>query len=229
MAGYLVPPEPTDAGTAQSRLMTRYLAEIGARLPGPSRWHRELLNELRDGLNDAITHYRDQGLASKAAVTRAVVESGPAEVVAAAYTELIRMRQARRTAFALLVSGPVIGLIWLITLAPGQTPDALLVRVPPLGLLVLIAATSAAITLASTGSQQRWFASGARLPHRAAYTACLTTVFCDLTMLTVAAFQWMGSPFGQQLALILPALASSARLGLAQRAARHHLSAARAI
>jgi hypothetical protein len=229
VAGDLAPAEPIDVGAAPNRLVVRYLTEISAHLPGPARWHRELMTELRDGLTDAIAHYQERGQSSEAAAARAVRDSGPAEVVAAAYASLIRMRQARSTAFALLVSGPAIGLAWLVTLTPGQTPDALLLRVPPLALLVFIAATGAAITLVTTGSHGRWLSHCARLPHRAAFTACLATALCDMTILTVAASQWLGGPSGHPPTLIIAALASASRLGLAQYAARQHLSAARAI
>jgi hypothetical protein len=50
-----------------------------------------------------------------------------------------------------------------------------------------------------------------------------------MTILTVAASQWLGGPSGHPPTLIIAALASASRLVLAQYAGRQHLSAALAI
>src|SRR5271166_2782070 len=92
------PPEP-GAGPA----VEGYLAEVATRLPGSIRARTGIVAELRSGLLDATDAHRSAGLP-------------PAEAALAAIRE-IAAGQARRVAVTLLVTGPLVGLLWIAAAA----------------------------------------------------------------------------------------------------------------
>lgn len=206
------------------RTVDFYLAEIAARLPCPRRYRGDLLAELRDGLVDAVDHYRAQGLPPRTAAAHAVDDCGPVEVVSRACAELLAERHARRSAVTLLVTGPLIGGLWLATLVPGDTPDALLLATPLLGILVGIAVLAAALAVAATGRLGTLLPGAIGLAPKAAGTACVTMVIADASILGTATVQGLTAPSGLPWVLGLTAAAASCiRLACSQHAARHHL------
>lgn len=207
-------------------IIDAYLAEITARLAGPRRRRRELLAELRDGLMDAADHYRAEGSLSTVAAARAVRDCGRVAVVAHAYADLLADHQARRTALALLVTGPPIGVLWLAVLVPGRSPDALLLRNPALGVLVGTAAVAAALTVVATGRMARLLPRSERLPQITAGTACVAAMICDAGILTMASVQSLrDAAHHPPWLLALAAVAATClRLTGSQHAARRQLS-----
>lgn len=124
-----------------------YLREVGALLPGPAARRRRILDELRDGLNEAVA-----GLPSGQAADAAIEQFGRPQVVAAAFSGELAIAYARSVLLRLLATGPLIGACWLLATGP---PRPLFVVVPVLP-LVAAAVVLAARTVATTGSLVRW-------------------------------------------------------------------------
>ena len=89
-----------------------YLSDVAAGLPGPRQARGDIIAELRSGLLDAIDARRSAGLTAQAATEAAITEFGSPRQVASAFRPHLAMIQARRTALALAVTGPLIGLLW---------------------------------------------------------------------------------------------------------------------
>ena len=205
-------------------LVTDYLLDIEARIP---RWplaRRSALDELADGLLDAVTHYRSRGLDPDDAAARAVHDCGPASTVAAEFVQVLATGQARRTALTLLLSGPLIGLLWLMTLVPDQSPDALLLRIPVLGPLAVTAGATCLLTLLATGPAIRWLPKACPCPRRATATACAAASVADVVVLATAIFISFGQPSSTRwMPGLIAVSASLLRLTLTQRVARRDL------
>ena len=71
------------------------LARLGHRLPWLLGSRRDLLAEVRDGLEDAAEAHRRDGLSPRAAEARAVDELGAVEELVVAYAELGAARAGR--------------------------------------------------------------------------------------------------------------------------------------
>jgi hypothetical protein len=201
-----------------------HLAAIAAAVPGRGRARRAALAELADGLTDAVDHYRSQGLTLEAAAATAVRECGPADVVAAAFERALEPRRARQTALTLLATGPAIGVLWLITLVPGQRPDALLLGHPALGAIVIVVIAASLTVVAMTGPGSRWMPCLRLDPRRIAAFACAGAALCDVLVLATAgvavlshetALPWMPG--------VLAAAASLTRFTVTQQVARRGL------
>jgi hypothetical protein len=96
---------------ARHELITAHLDALAARLPG---WAME---ELADGLEETfeqqLATHGDPNIAAQAAID----EFGDADVVSTAF---LRNSPERRTALALLATGPVLAVAWAATLVAGQ-------------------------------------------------------------------------------------------------------------
>lgn len=200
-----------------------YLRDIEARIPRWPRARREVLAELADGLRDATEYYLDRGMSREHAAARAVRDSGPAPVVADAVTEVLSAGQARLTAATLLVTGPVIGLLWLAALVPGRPPSDLLLQRPGIGALVIAAVLFEGLTVLATGS-----ASGLPLPNmapaRTAAVACGATAICDVSLLAMTASILTNSSAHLGVFALLAGAASAVRFALTQRVAWRDLT-----
>jgi hypothetical protein len=91
----------------QHPLIDAYLLELRGQLPG------EVVDELADGLMETYDHLQAGGLAPDQAARAALVDFGTTEEIVAGFAHLI---PGRRTARALLASGPLLGGCWAITL-----------------------------------------------------------------------------------------------------------------
>jgi hypothetical protein len=215
-----------------------YLAEVTARLPGPPRARAGIVAELRSGLLDAVDAHRSAGLPPARAAQAAIGEFGDPARVAAGFRPELAAGQARRVAVTLLVTGPLVGLLWIATAmashlgmrlalpwratspAPGLRVGILLLAVA-----VGITAWAAILGIASTGRLTRWLPARPRRAPAAAAVAGFGAVGADavgLALLTaqLAAFQGKLSPVPAATA----AAASLARLLFAGRAARRCLA-----
>jgi hypothetical protein len=144
------PPDGTD-------LLDRHVAALGAALRGPDALRRDVLAEVRDGLQDAAQAYRSRGRAPADAAAVAVAEFGPVDDLAPLYQAELTTAQARRTALVVVLLFPALllgwdllwsaGLAWPATGSPPPAAVPLLARVQDvlsagaagLGLLVLLA------------------------------------------------------------------------------------------
>lgn len=167
-----------------------YLDAVAARLVGPAAARAAILDELRDGLHTAVDGHLQRGADGDGSVRAAMHEFGPPATTAAAFAGELASARARRTAMAYLVTGPVVGLLWLLWLAPPgwrlDGPGTLLAAVPAAPVIVIATATGMAV-LAATGRPGRWL----RLAHHDILHGALIVVVAaalgDLLMLTLAA------------------------------------------
>jgi hypothetical protein len=133
--------------------IAEYLDELGARLLGPRRRRAQILAELRDGLNHATDQHLNAGMSAQQAQAAAVTQFGSPEEVADAFSGELATSYARRTIALYVITGPLVGIWWLLLLQPDPWRAGLIallaaIPVPP---LIIIAIATAAGTLASTG------------------------------------------------------------------------------
>ncbi len=227
-------PPPPAAGPVED-----YLAEVTARLPGPARAGAGIVAELRSGLLDAADAHRSAGLPPAQAARAAIREFGHPVQVADGFRAEIAARQARRVAIALLVTGPLVGLLWIATaaashlgirfappwhqagLSPGLRAGLQLVAVA-----AVVTAWAAILGIASTGRLTRWLPARPQRAPTAAAVAGFSAVGADGLGLALLAVQLATAPGRLSPALASAAAAASlARLMLARRAASHCLAA----
>jgi hypothetical protein len=136
-----------------------YLDDVDARLIGPHGTRAAILEELRDGLQTAAAAYRARGTTPDGAVAAALAEFGTPSAVAEAFAGELANAQARRVSLAYLLTGPVVGISWLLLLAPPnwsqQGPGTLWSSIPALP-LILLGVVAGLLVLAGTGRLSRW-------------------------------------------------------------------------
>ena len=236
-------------GGPGGQLVEDYLAEVGARLPAPARERAGILAELRSGLLDAVDAYRDARLsgpdaadeahaaaaaddAAAADAAAAIEEFGDPGLIAAAFGPGLALGQARRVALTLLVTGPLVGLLWATAAtashmgsrqAPpwqwvGALPGSLMVF--PLAAAIAIAVWTALFTVAATGRATRWLPDRPRLAPGTAAVAGFGAAGADVALFVLLASELAVAP-GRLAAVpaAAAALASAIRLFLAGRAA----------
>jgi hypothetical protein len=220
---------PRSAGLAET-----YLAEIAARLPGSSRDHPAIIAELRAGLLDTVDAHRTRGLTAGEADRAAIAEFGDPGQVAEAFGPELAARQARRTALALLATGPLIGLLWAATAlashlgvhrAPPWQWAGLLPAsraAIPLTAAVLVVTIAATLTaIAATGPLARWLPARPGYAPAAAALAGTGATTADAIILAILTAQLTTAPGRiSPLPVTAAAAASLTRLALASRAAR---------
>ena len=222
---------PREPGSGPA--LERYLAEFTAGLPGPARARAGIVAELRSGLLDAADAQRSAGLPPDRAELAAIREFGDPAGIAAAFRPEIAARQARRVALMLLVTGPLVGLLWIAEAvsshAGAQSGRPWPWAAPAPGLLLAAAvgvtAWAAMIGIASTGRLTRWLPARPRRAPTAAAVAGFGAMGADGLGLMLLAAQIATAP--GKLAPVLAAAAAAAslaRLMLAGRSARRCLA-----
>jgi hypothetical protein len=172
-----------------------YLDELGARLLGPRRRRAQILAELGDGLNQATDQHLNAGMSAQQSQAAAVAQFGSPEAVADAFEGELATVYARRTIALYVITGPLVGIWWLLLLRPDPWRAgliALLVAIPVLPLIMLAIATAGG-TLASTGRLMRWLPEAT--PRQALAATAVIAGLCiggDLTM--IALFMASGTP-----------------------------------
>jgi hypothetical protein len=172
---------------AGNHLIDGYLAELARRLPA------DAVDELADGLTETYLRYRSDGLDPDPAARAAIAEFGEAELVLAAF---VRQAPGRRTAWALLFGGPVVGVWWAATLIVGRAwtwPVPGWVG-PAIGAMLLVAI--AMLVLAATGR---------RSYRRTRLAAGAGLVVIGLDGAILATMALVAPPFVWPLALAVPA------------------------
>ena len=166
----------------------RYLSELAARLRGPRAVRLRVLAEVRDGLIGTIETHLADGRPPDAAATTAIREFGDPDVIARSFAEELATASARRTIAIFILTGPLVGIWWLLLLDPAPWRTGILAAVmaiPALPLIALAIATAAG-TYATTGRLMRWLpdASGTRALNAATAIAALCLA-ADVTVLGV--------------------------------------------
>ncbi|GAA1194409.1 permease prefix domain 1-containing protein [Pseudonocardia alaniniphila] len=136
-----------------------YLHDVDVRLIGSRRTRAAILEELRDGLHTATATRRARGATPDAAVAAALEEFGTAHFVAKAFADELANTHARRVSLSYLLTGPFVGITWLLLLAPPnwwqRGPSALWSSIPALP-LTMLGCSAGALVLAGTGRLSRW-------------------------------------------------------------------------
>jgi len=178
---------PAAAPPQINAVVDHYVDSLARDLPGRRGACAAAMDEVRDSLHEAIASHTARGLPPPEAASAAVAKFGSPATVAAALAPELATIQARRTLFALLITGPLVGVWWLLLLVP-QTwpfrPVTLLAAIPVLP-LIAVAVAAAAIILATTGSLIRWLPEST--PYRALLAASAVALGCVLGDLTVLA------------------------------------------
>jgi hypothetical protein len=142
----------------------------------------------------------------------AVADLGPPATVARAFASELATMQARRTLLAFLITGPLVGVWWLLVFAPHPwppSPDTLWAAVPILPLIGAGVAT-AVIILSTTGSLIRWLPEAG--PRRALLAATGVAIGClagDLVVLSTLAARVFATDWHPALALAAAAIVAS--------------------
>jgi hypothetical protein len=157
---------------AEHELISTQLNILAVRLPAPA------VDELADGLYEAYETQLAEHRDPDAAAHLALAQFGDADTVTAAF---IRHSPWRRTALALLATGPLIGALWATTLITSQAwdwPISTPVRVIYGATLLTIVLTLALSSRARTAyNRTRW----------ATATGAIGLVILDALMLTAIA------------------------------------------
>lgn len=189
-----------------------YLAELETLLRGPRRHRRRILAEIRDGLTETVDARIADGTAPDQAAAAAIAEFGDPQTVAGSFSTEIATATARHTIAAFLLTGPLVGIWWLLLLHP--TPwsagfTAVLVAIPVLP-VVALAIGAAAATFATTGRLIRW------LPETTAIRALAATIaiasLCLVADLTVLGILTAQLATGRHYPIALAAIAAAASI-----------------
>jgi hypothetical protein len=156
----------------------RYLTELAAQLmPGPRTARTRVLSEIRDGLTDTIDAHLAGGMPPRTAATTAIHEFGDPATVAGSFAEELATASARRTIAAFILTGPLVGIWWLLLVL------AALIAIPAIPLIPMAIATAAG-TFATTGRLMRWLPETSATRALTAATAIAAIcVAADLTVL----------------------------------------------
>ena len=147
-----------------------------------------ILTELRDGLDHATEDHIAAGLPPDQAATAAITQFGTPHAVADAFGGELATAYARRTIAWFIVTGPLVGIWWLLLLHPSPWRTgliALLAAIPVIPLIVVAIATAGG-TFATTGRLMRWLPETD--PRRALAATTAIAALCivgDLTMITI--------------------------------------------
>jgi hypothetical protein len=210
-----------------------YLAEVAAGLPGLRRSSGAIIAELRAGLLDAVDGYCSVGLTPAEAAVAAIREFGAPAMIAAAFRPELAARSARRTALSLVVTGPVVGLLWISAGAASHigfrhAPPWEWVGAPPGSSVALplafavLAATivTALLAVAATGRLTRWLPDRPRLAPVTAAFAGFGFAVVDMIVLALAGSELISAPgVVAPVPVAVAAAVSLTRIMLARRAA----------
>jgi hypothetical protein len=168
---------------AGHQLIDDYLDRLARDLPAG------VVEELADGLCETWRHQVDAGRTPALAARAAITEFGTAEQVVDAF---VRQSPDRRTARLLLVTGPLVGACWGVTLGAGQVWTW---PVPPAAAVLLATALAGlVVTLAAAATAKRSYRRA-----RLGAVGALGLIAVDLAM--VALVLSAAPTFGRLLAL----------------------------
>jgi hypothetical protein len=214
------------AGSAGVMIRT-YLEELADALIGSSAVRTAVVTEIGDGLLESADAYLARGLEPAEAARAAIAEFGQPRAVTAEFNREIGAGQARRTALALMTSGPLVGLAWIAGAVLASLPPARYQLsgpwqgLPIVGLALIVAGPSMVVAVVSTGRLGLRLTLPASLPLRAAGIAGVAALAADATLLAMLGLYALMTSVSMPLLLMAPSVAASlTRLGLAARASR---------
>lgn len=201
-----------------------YLAELQAHLRGPRTSRARILAEIRDGLTDGVQARIGHGSTPETATAAAIDEFGDPASVADSFAEELATASARRTIAAFILTGPLVGIWWLLLLHPAPSrADALamLIAIPALPLVALAIAAGAG-TYATTGKLMRWLPETAPARALDATTAIATLCIAgDLTMVGLLTSRILTAEHTPPVLATIAAAASLLRICVTTLTIRH--------
>ncbi|MDT4989808.1 MAG: hypothetical protein QOI74_3902 [Micromonosporaceae bacterium] len=203
-----------ESDPAAVRVVDEYLRGVARRLPMGSPVTRDVLAELRDDLLEATATLTAGGTEPFAAARAAIADFGDEETIARELRGELGTRRARRIGITLLVTGPVVGVCWLVAVFFGTAHATawrwLLVLVAP---VIVIGAAATGLTVVSSGRLSRWLGPYTVMARRASAIAGIAAGTGDLLLLAGCAALLLSSQRPSAL-FALAAGASTARLVL---------------
>jgi hypothetical protein len=173
---------PGDAATA----VEAYLSELECRLPLTARQRARIVAEVGDGLACTITSYVEAGMTPVQAARHATGEFGDPLELASQFTAVIASGTARRVGLGLLVTGPLIGLVWVAGAGDGAGWAARIssvLDVMPYFPLILAFTVPAAVVATVSGWLSLRYKASSRLATGAALLATLGCTAGDMTLI----------------------------------------------
>lgn len=222
-------PDPLDGDAAEA-----YLAEITVQLTGPAAARAAIADELRDRLLETRQAHRSHGRSAWEATAAAIAEFGDPYTVAAGFGPELAAAQARRAAFGLLVTGPLVGLNWIAAAAVKALPpwrhqlNGPWLVLPRVGLALTVAGPALGVAIATTDRLSSRLRSRAdqqaTLPLTAVAVTALAAATVDLTLLAIIAGHALTTSGAFRWAPVVVAVVASLTQGtLAAQAARRCL------
>ena len=149
---------PADPATAA--IVTAYLAELHRRSPAGRRERGRIAAEIADGLGARIADLVARGVPARSAARRAVREFGDPATVARAFAGRLGPIAAHRAGVGLVVTGPFVGLAWIVALAGVATGwtaglGRVVTALPMLPVLLVITVPAALVAAAGAGRLAR--------------------------------------------------------------------------
>lgn len=170
-------------------LVADYLSRLDGALPLPARDRKRIVTEAADGLACAIEDAVAGGESPGAAARSAVAEFGRPGTLAAHFAAALAPAKARRTGLALVLTGPVIGLVWVAAAGQGTGWPArigsLIEAMPYLPLVLGLTVAAAVAAVVAGWNPLRLNVSG-RSAVTAAWLSTLGCVVADVLLLTGA-------------------------------------------
>jgi hypothetical protein len=191
-------------------------------MDAPAAVLTDIRDEVADGLAEAIDGFRRCGLSPDDAAAAAISEFGAPMATAAAFDAEVRLITARRTGLRLMLTGPVVGLLWIgtaVVIGASARP------VVPAWLWAVLAVIALSVAIGAGASELAVAASG-RLSGRlsrpglapaAATVACAAALVADLVIMgVVGTYVLLGNPV-PVLPVLVAVLASGLRMAFSGR------------
>jgi len=143
-------------GPQSAGYVEEYLRTLGDALPVSDRARRPILTEVADGLHCAVEAHAQRGLDAVDAERAAVAEFGDPRQLAADFSRQLTIACARRTGLALVLSGPFVGMAWVLASGQGTSVVSnvvsLVAAVPVLALVLVVGVPAAVMASRSSTS-----------------------------------------------------------------------------
>ena len=200
-----------------------YATAVTERLDAPADLLVDIRDEVADGLSLAIEDYCRRGLSPDEAARAAIAEFGEPNATAVAFGTEVRLARARRTGLALMVTGPVVGLLWISTALiaglPARLPAGMLLWavLAVVALAVAVGAGASELAVAATGRLSRRLGRPG-LASASAMVACGAALIADVTILSgVCVYALTGPGSLGPLPVVAAVLASLLRMSFTGR------------
>jgi hypothetical protein len=130
-----------------------YVTTVAAFLPVGRRIRHHMAAEIGDGLACAVDARLAHGVVPRDAARAAVAEFGDPQLLASSLAHELAPAAGRRTGATLLVTGPLVGVVWVVAYRAGSANwlsnvAAVLSSVPVVPLVLLLAVPAAVVAVA---------------------------------------------------------------------------------